>query len=60
MVTVIYTEEAKQWIFLSIYCRVYWLHMTSKHMRGEKREREKKKKQIQHTGHYCRALGPSG
>lgn len=22
--------------FSSIYCRVYWLHMTSKHMRGEK------------------------
>lgn len=36
MVTVIYTKEAMQWIFLSIYCRVYWLHMTSKHMRGEK------------------------
>lgn len=39
MVTIVYTEEAT--IFLSIYCRVYWLHMTSKHMRGEK-QREKK------------------
>lgn len=38
-----------QWICLSIYCRVYWLHMTSKHMRGEKREKKKKLKKQERT-----------
>lgn len=57
MVTVIYTEEAMQWIFLSIYCRVYWLHMTSKHMRREKREKKPRSSTLATTVALSALLG---